>query len=255
MDRPIAFITGGSQGIGAGIAVEMAKAGYDIAISYNKNKEKAMDVKAQLEDLGAKAAVIQGDISVLKDIDRMFDEYFNIYDHIDVMVNNAGITRYKPFLELTPEIFEEVINTNLRGSCFCAQKAARNMVEKKVKGVIINITSNQQTGNWPLACIYGPSKAALNKLTSHTAMELAPYGIRVVSIAPGYTKVREATPERQHWVEEMSNRIPLNRYCEPWEVGKACVFLAGEGSGYITGTCLLMDGGSLLPVVTENNYS
>ena len=254
MDRPIAFITGGSRGIGAGIALEMAKAGYDIAISYNNSREQVMEVKAELEKHGAKAVVIKGDISRLEDIDRMFDEYFSVYDHINVMVNNAGITRYVPFLEATPEVFEEVTNTDWRGSFFCAQKAARSMIDKKIKGTIINITSNQQRGNWPYANIYGPAKAALNKFTSHIAMELAPYGIRAVSIAPGYTKVRETPPGGEEKINKFNSRIPLGRFCQPWEVGKACVFLAGEGAGYITGTCLDMDGGALLPVVAENVY-
>jgi len=255
MERPIAFVTGGSRGIGAGIAKEMAKAGYDIAISYNNNKDGAMDVKKAIEEHGVKAVVIKGDISRLDDIDRMFDELFSNYEYINVMVNNAGITRCVPFLEATPELFEELTNTDWRGSFFCAQKAARNMIEKEIGGTIINITSNQQRGNWPHSNIYGPTKAALNKFTSHAAMELAPYGIRVVSIAPGYTQVREIPPEQLERRKKISNLIPLNRFCQPWEIGKACVFLASEGAGYITGTCLDMDGGALLPVVADNLYT
>jgi len=254
MSRPIAFITGASRGIGAGIAVEMSKAGYDVAINYVNSKEGAIKVKEQVEANGAKAVIIQGDISSLADIDRMFEEFFAVFDHVDVMVNNAGITRFAPFLESTPEIFEELTNTDWRGSYFCAQKAARNMVEKGIKGTIINITSNHQVGCWPIASVYGPTKAALNKFTQNAALELAPYGIRMVSLAPGYTHVRETKPEWEERLKEFYKRLPLGRFCEPWEVGKACVFLAGEGAGYITGTCLTMDGGALLPVVPENTY-
>ena len=254
MGRPIVFITGASQGIGAGIAREMSKAGYDVAINYNSSADKAMEVKAQVEANGARAVVIQGDISSLTDIDRMFEEFFAAFDHVDVMVNNAGVTRFSPFLEATPELFEALTNTDWRGSFFCAQRAARSMVEKGIKGTIINITSNHQVGCWPRASIYGPTKAALNKFTRNAALELAPYGIRMVSIAPGYTRVREPNPEWADRVEKLHKRLPLGRSCEPWEVGRACVFLAGEGGGYITGTCLDMDGGALLPVVPDNMY-
>jgi glucose 1-dehydrogenase/3-oxoacyl-[acyl-carrier protein] reductase len=128
------------------------------------------------------------------------------------------------------------------------------MVEKGIHGTIIIITSNHQTGCWPIANIYGPVKAALDKFTRNAALELAPHGIRVVSVAPGYTKVREWTPEAREHVNLFAKKIPLGRFCEPWEVGRACVFLAGEGAGYITGTCLVMDGGALLPVVADNTY-
>lgn len=255
MQRPIAFVTGSSRGIGAGIAREMAKAGYDLALNYVNSRDEAFKVKAEVEALGAKAVVIQGDISKLDDIERMFEEFGAAYDSIDVMVNNAGITRFAPFLEMTPQMWEEITNTDWRGSYFCAQKAARIMVDRGVKGTIINITSNHQTGCWPRASAYGPTKAALNKFTQNAALELAPHGIRMVSIAPGYTHVREIPPDRQERLQGLYNKLPLNRFCEPWEVGKACVFLAGEGAGYITGTCLVMDGGALLPCVPDNTYT
>ncbi|GHT55409.1 beta-ketoacyl-ACP reductase [Spirochaetia bacterium] len=253
--RPIAFVTGSSRGIGAGIALEFAKAGYDLALNYINSKDEAARVKEKVEREGARAIVIQGDISKLADIDRMFDEYFAAYDHINVMVNNAGITRFSPFLETTPELFEQLVNTDFRGSFFCAQKAARNMVQNKILGTIINITSNHQTGCWPQANVYGPVKSALNKFTQNAALELAPHGIRVVAVAPGYTHVRETPPDQAEHLKQFYAKLPLNRFCEPWEVGRACVFLSGEGAGYITGTCLMMDGGALLPVVPDNKYS
>ncbi|MFV0400237.1 MAG: SDR family NAD(P)-dependent oxidoreductase [Oscillospiraceae bacterium] len=253
--RPVAFVTGASRGIGAGIALEYARAGYDLALNYATSREGAQAVAAEAEALGTRAVIIQGDISVLADIDRMFAEFSAAYDRLDAMVNNAGITRFSPFLETTPELFDQVVNTDFRGSFFCAQRAARIMVDKGIKGTIINITSNHQTGNWPRANVYSPVKAALNKLTRNAALELAPHGIRVLSVAPGYTKIRETPPEHQGWEKKMLSKLPLGRFCEPWEVGRACVFLCGESAGYITGTCLDMDGGALLPVVPENSYT
>lgn len=255
MQRPVAFVTGSSRGIGAGIAAELAKAGYDVAINYVNSRDEAYQVEKKVAALGAKTTVIQGDISKLEDIERMFEEFQSVFDRIDLMVNNAGITRFAPFLEMTPQMWEDITNTDWRGSFFCAQKAARIMVEKNIKGTIINITSNHQTGCWPRASAYGPTKAALNKFTQNAALELAPHGIRMVSIAPGYTHVRDVTPDREERLQNLYGRLPLNRFCEPWEVGRACVFLAGEGAGYITGTCLVMDGGALLPCVPENTYT
>jgi len=252
--RKVAFVTGSSRGIGAGIAVEFAKAGYDVAVHWRTAKEEAEAVVQLCEAEGAKTALVQGDIACLDDIRRMFDEVLDVFPAIDVQVNNAGITRFAPFLEATPELFEQVNNTDWRGSFFCAQRAARNMAERGTKGLIINISSNHARGNWPIANVYGPVKAALNKFTQNAALELAPHGIRVVCIAPGYTRTREPKPEHKPWVDKFCQRIPLGRFAEPWEIGRACVFLASEAAGYITGVTLEMDGGALLPVVPENRF-
>ena len=257
MERPVAFVTGSGRGIGVGIAVEMAKGGYDIVIHYARSADGAYETKALVETEGAKAVIVKGDITHLDEIDAMFDNALAAFGRIDVLVNNSGITRFAPFLEVTPDLFQEVTNTDWRGSFFCAQRAAKSMVERGIRGTIINITSNHQTGCWPTASVYGPTKAALNKFTQNAALELAEYGIRVVSIAPGYTNNKSnqpMPPGRRERTKACIARIPLHRFCEPWEVGRACVFLAGEGAGYVTGTCLAMDGGALLPCVPDNTY-
>jgi len=257
MERPVAFITGSGRGIGVGIAVEMAKGGYDIVIHYARSADGAYETKALVEAEGAKGVVVQGDITHLDEIDAMFGEALAAFGRIDVLVNNSGITRFAPFLEVTPELFRELTDTDWRGSFFCAQRAAKSMIERNIRGTIINITSNHQAGCWPDASVYGPTKAALNKFTQNAALELAEHGIRMVSVAPGYTNNRHhhpMPPGRRESVNARSARIPLRRYCEPWEVGRACVFLAGEGAGYVTGACLTMDGGALLPCVPENTF-
>ena len=261
-ERKVVFVTGSGKGIGKGIALAFAKAGYDVAVHHRDSEKEAQAVAESVRALGAQTVVIQGDISVLSDIDRMFVEFSQAFDRLDVMVNNAGITKFKPFLEADPETFEAVINTDFRGSFFCAQKAARIMVDKQIPGVIINITSNHQIGCWPTANIYAPAKAALNKFSENIAMELAPYGIRAVSVAPGYTnswgipKEKPVDMPQARWdsLQEILRRIPMGRMATIDEVGGACVFLAGEHAGYITGTCLHMDGGALLPVLPENTY-
>ena len=261
MVNKVAFVTGSGRGIGKGIATEFAKAGYDIALHVRSSVDEAAEIAEKIQSLGSKVVIIKGDISVLPDIDEMFEAFTREFDRLDVFVNNAGITRFKPFLETDAQLFESVVNTDFRGSFFCAQKAARIMVLKKIPGVIINITSNHQVGCWPAASVYGPAKAALNKFTENIALELAPHRIRAVSVAPGYTNSNEikqepgnVPKERRKGFSNTMSRIPMGRMAEIDEVGKLCVFLAGEDAGYITGTCITMDGGALLPVLAENTY-
>jgi len=252
MERKVALVTGASRGIGRGIALALAENGYDVGVNYNSSEEQALEVCRLIEKKGAKAVCLKGNIAKLEDIHAMFDKFFQEFDHIDLLVNNAGITRFAPFLEATEEMFMELTNTDWRGAFFCSQRAARNMVEKGVKGVIINITSNHQVGCWPRANIYGPTKAALHKFTMNAALELAKYGIRMVAIAPGYTDVgKSKNPEAR---KKVTSRIPMGRFATPEEVGEAVVYLASDKAGYITGTCLMMDGGALLPVVADNTF-
>ena len=133
------------------------------------------------------------------------------------------------------------------------------MVEKGVKGVIINISSNHALGCWPTASFYAAAKAGVDKMGKNIAMELAPHGIRVVTIAPGYTHIpendRPMTPEREARLNSFYRRIPAGRFAEPEEIGKAVVFLASDGAGYITGTTINIDGGALLPVLAENKFN
>ena len=258
MSRKIALVTGAGRGIGKGIALQLAKNGYDVGIHYSTTADGALDTQKQARELGARAELFHADIRNVDEIHAMFDEFFKVYDHIDLMVNNSGITRFQPFLEATPEMFDTVIGTDLRGTYFCAQAAARNMVEKGVKGVIINISSNHALGCWPNATFYAAAKAGLDKAGKNMAMELAPYGIRVVTIAPGYTQLPERnwfpTPEALKFRDELFSRIPGGRFAQPWEIGDAVVFLASDSAGYITGTTLNIDGGSLLPVLAENTF-
>ena len=251
MSRKIALVTGAGRGIGKGIALQLAKAGYDLGIHYSTSADGAKDTLAQVRALGAKAELFHADIRDVDQIHKMFDEFFKVFDHIDLMVNNAGITRFQPFLEATPEMFDTVISTDLRGTYFCAQAAARDMVAKGTKGVIINISSNHALGCWPNASFYAAAKAGLDKAGKNMAMELAPHGIRVVTIAPGYTE-----PTLGAWGHhnKLTERIPAGRFAVADEIGDAVVFLASDKAGYITGTTLNIDGGALLPVLADNQF-
>ena len=252
----IALVTGSSQGIGRGLALELARAGWDVGVHYGGHAPRAQEVAQEIRNMGRRCHVFQADISNLEELRRLYDEFFQVFDHIDLLVNNAGITRKMNYLDATPEHFSQVIHTNLRGTYFSGQYAARRMVKDGIKGTIINISSNHSMGTWEDFTVYAAAKGALDKLGKNIAMDLAPYGIRCVTIAPGYTQL-EWFEERavENYVNVMAPRIPMQRFLTPQEVGKAVVFLASDGAGYITGTTLYMDGGALLPVAADNRYN
>ncbi|MFD0710666.1 SDR family NAD(P)-dependent oxidoreductase [Paenibacillus sp. GCM10027626] len=252
MGRKVALVTGAGRGIGKGIAVKLAQAGYDVGVHYHTSKAMAADTVREAEAAGGRAELLQADISSMEGVASLFAQFEASFERLDVHVNNSGITRMKPFLETTPALFDEVMNTDLKGLYFCSQYAARLMVEQGIAGTIIQISSNHASGCWNHATVYAAAKAAVNKLTKNMALELAVHGIRVAGIAPGYTRIErlDAAPVQQvnRAIDSISARIPLGRFASPGEIGEAVVFLASEGAGYITGTTLEMDGGALLPV-------
>ncbi len=189
MNRKTALITGAAKGIGRQIALEMAKAGYDIVVNYRSGRAEAEDVCRQAEACGVKALPVYADVSVVEDIRKMYREAIDAFNHLDVVVNNAGISSEVYFLEATEEMFDRMTSIDWKGVYFSSQIAALHMIERGIRGVIINISSNQVDGCWPRATIYAPTKAAVSKFTKNAAMELSQKGIRMVAVAPGYTEV------------------------------------------------------------------
>jgi len=250
MKRKNALVTGSSKGIGRAIAIALAQNGYNVGINHSRSGKDAEEVVKICEEYGAKTVVIQADVSKKSGIDRMFEEYKAAFNTLDLMVNNAGITKFKPFLEVEEELWDEITNLNYKGVYFCAQGAAKIMVANGTKGVIINITSVHASINFPTHSIYGPNKAALKKLTAHEAMELARYGIRVNAIAPGCICNSPAirNNDRQRL---MASRVPLRRVGECEEIAEAVVFLASEKGSYITGINLDIEGGMILTPMVD----
>lgn len=253
MGNKLAVVTGAGRGIGFGIALRMAQAGYDIVGTYRNTPDGAQLMQEKVEALGRTCKIYRCDISVMEDIYAFWEAFRKDYGRLDVLINNAGVTKFAPFLEMTEETWSIVNHTDWRGTFFMAQQGAKIMVENKTPGVIINISSNHMTGCWPGATAYSGAKAALSKFATNAGMELSKYGIRVNTIAPGYTtngKYWEAstlTPEQQKGRKETMEKIPLQRFCTPEEVGGACVFLASDDAAYMTGATIVMDGGALLP--------
>ena len=186
------------------------------------------------------------------EINRMFDEFIEHFGRIDLLVNNAGVSKFKPFISVDEAMWDDVVSIDWKGTYFCAQRAAQLMIDKNIHGVIMNMSSNQKDGCWPTSSIYGPMKAAVAKFTKHIAMELAPYGIRAVAIAPGYTDV--GWP-KDNPVHEAAGKIPLKRFASPEEIARVVAAIVSEDFSYMTGSCLDIDGGALLPIITENDLN
>ena len=245
-----ALVTGASRGIGRAVALALAERGYDIGVNYHRHGESAGEVASEIRGTGRKALVLKADVGRKAEIDTMFDRFLDEFGDIDLLVNNAGVSLFAPFLKVTEELWDTVTNIDWKGTYFCAQRAAREMVKRKKKGVILNLSSNQKDGCWPTASVYGPSKAAIAKFTKNAAFELARYGIRVLAIAPGYTDV--GWPD-DNPIQEAKEKIPLKRFATPEEIAGVICRLVSDEFAYMTGSCLDIDGGALLPVVTEND--
>lgn len=252
--RRTALVTGASRGIGRGIALALAEAGYDVGVNYASSSQGALEVVEACRAVGGDAEAFLADVGCTAAIDALLTAFLERFGHLDLLVNNAGIGLKVPFLETTQEQYDRVMDVNLRGAFFCTQMAARAMVERGKGGVIINNTSIHQEIQYPNTSVYGPAKAALEKFTRHVALELAPYGIRVNAVAPGATRTHEDQDSNPHW-RLVCSRIPLGRHGLPEDVARAVVFLASEEASYVTGACLTIDGGAVLPAGLISPYT
>ena len=238
-----AIVTGASSGIGKGIAVRLAEAGYDVAVWYSGNQDGAEDTVKQVRELGREALLVRADLRDLDQIRAAFDTIGKVFETYELLVNNAGITKWAPVVDTTPELFDSVLGVDFRGAFFCTQFAARAMIAAKVKGLIVNISSNHSAMNWKGFSVYAATKCAMNKLTQIAALELAEHGIRVVGIAPGYTMIRPTRPETE---ARIAQEIPIGRWARPDEVGELVVNLASHKMASLTGTTIVLDGGASL---------
>ncbi len=218
-EEKVAFITGGARGIGAATALELAKAGYSIAIGDLTLDQDAKNTLASIEKLGVKAMFVELDVTNLQSVEKAVNEVLNSLRRIDVLVNNAGITKDVYFQRMDRDVWDKVLEVNLTGVFNCT-KAVVNQMIKQGGGVIINVSSIVGLlGNVGQAN-YAASKAGLIGLTYTLAKELAPYGIRVVAIAPGFVKTRMALAVPTSILRDYMRRIPIARLIEPEEVGK-----------------------------------
>jgi len=236
-----ALVTGGGRGIGREIALELARAGADVAINYYVEPERAQATAADISALGVRAAAIPGDVGDADDARRMIDEVVRRFGRIDILVNNAGTQTWAPFLEVTESDWDLVIRTNLTGCFLCTQAAARQM--QKTGGVIINLGSGSNKVPFPGLAAYTASKGGIEMLTRVAAVELAPYRIRVNCVAPGAVEVERTRLESDDYAGTWGAVTPLGRIGEPVDVARVVRFLASDDSAFVTGQTLWVDGG------------
>ena len=241
----IAFVTGGSRGIGKAIAMSLAKEGFRVAINYRSKDEEASAVKQELEAHGQEALALKGNVADAADVARMVSEIEEAWGPVDVLVNNAGINKDNLFLRTKEEDVRNILDVNLMGAFFCAQAVTKKMTKKRW-GRIINISSVVGlTGNVGQMA-YSASKAAIFGMTKTLAKELSARNITVNAIAPGFIETEMTSVLSESVQEAILDQIPLKRFGQPEEVGALVAYLANEDSGYITGQTIVIDGGMSL---------
>lgn len=237
----VALVTGAARGIGRAIALELASRGAAIAIHYKTSAAEAETLSADVQALGVDTFVIQGDISSKDDSRRVMEATMERFKQVDILVNNAAISRDRILSKMTDADWTAVLNTNLNGTFFCTRAVLPSMIQRKF-GRIVNIASFVgQTGSAGQAN-YAASKGAIIAFTKTVAIEMAQYNITANVICPGYTATEHVTGMPARALHEIEARIPLKRLADPREIAKAVAFLVTDG-GYITGHQLNINGG------------
>jgi len=237
-----ALVTGASRGIGRAIAIELASLGADVAINYSGNQAKAEETKASCEAHGVRAITIQADVSDETQVKEMFKTVTDEFERIDLLINNAGITRDNLVMRMKSEDWDDVMNTNVKGVFLCSKAASRPMMKQR-EGVIVNIASVVGSIGNPGQANYVAAKAGVVGLTKTLAKEFASRNIRVNAVAPGFIAT-EMTDELQDETKSaLLEQIPLATLGEPEDVARVVSFLCGEDSRYMTGQTLHVDGG------------
>lgn len=238
----VAVVTGASKGIGKAIAVALAKEGYLVIVNYNGSEEAATKTVDEIIANGGKAKAYQCNVSQYDACQAFIEEVVNTYGGIDVLVNNAGITRDGLIARMSEEAFDQVIGTNLKGAFHCIRFAVKTMMKQR-SGRIISISSvSGVLGNAGQAN-YSASKAGIIGLTKSVAREVAKRHITVNAIAPGFIKTDMTDQLSDAVKENVTQSIPLGEFGTPEDIANAVVFLASEQASYITGQVLCVDGG------------
>lgn len=245
-DNKVVIVTGGGTGIGRGIAQRFAREGAEVVLC-GRRAEPLDNVVKEIKAAGSKAWSRQMDARKVEEIQSFVDAVISQSGHIDVLINNAALAGEGPFLEVTPEYYDDVLDTNLRGCYFMAQRAAKAMIAKGKGGSIINITSIDATAADGPYSTYCTAKAGLVNLTRCMAFELAPHKIRVNSVAPGFTMTEmtsnAVTPEVLDYLQNRFHRVPMRRLGTVEEVAALVAFLASDEAPYLTGDNITIDGG------------
>lgn len=250
-----AIVTGASSGIGKAIAIALGHAGANVVVNYIGNRDQAEEVAGEASRCGAQSAAIQCDVSREDQVQAMFKEAVGTFGAVDILVNNAGIQVDAPFDELTLDQWNKVLEVNLTGQFLCSREAVRQFKRQGVRqkmscaaGKIICISSVHEVIPWAGHVNYAASKGGVMLMMKSVAQEVAPYRIRVNSIAPGAirTPINHEAWSTKEAYDDLLRLIPYKRIGEPDEIGRAAVWLASDDSDYVHGVTLFVDGGMTL---------
>jgi len=250
-----ALITGSSSGIGADIAVALARAGANIVVNYASSKQGAEEVLSSIIQAGGNGIAVQADVSRQDQVEALFRQTVETFGTVDILISNAGIQKDASFEDMTLDDWNLVLAVNLTGGFLCAKEAVREFLRRgivksrsRAAGKIIFISSVHEEIPWAGHVNYSASKGGLKMLMKSMALELAPHHIRVNSIAPGAIKtpINRNAWETERARESLLKLIPCNRIGDPDDIGRAAVWLASDESDYVHGTTLFVDGGMTL---------
>ena len=255
LEGQTALVTGASSGIGRAMAIELGKAGANVAVNYITGEDQAQQAVAEIEASGAHAFTVRGDVSKEGDVLAMFDAIRAEFGTLDILVNNAGLQVDAPFVDMTLAQWQKVIDVNLTGQFLCAREAVREFKKRGVRpeiscaaGKIICMSSVHEVIPWAGHVNYATSKGGVMLMMKSIAQEVAPWRIRVNSIAPGAirTPINTAAWDTPEHYASLLKLIPYKRIGEPDEIGRAAVWLASDDSDYVHGITLFVDGGMTL---------
>jgi glucose 1-dehydrogenase len=251
----VALVTGGSSGIGAGVAQALAADGATVIVNYSRSAEGAARVVQAIQEAGGKAVALQADVSQEDQVLRMYGQILAEFGTLHILVNNAGIQVDAPFVDMTLAQWHQVLEVNLTGQFLCAREAAKEFIRRgvqpdisKAAGKIICMSSVHELIPWAGHINYAVSKGGVMQLMKSMAQELAPHKIRVNSIGPGAIKtpINQEAWETREAEKKLLTLIPYNRVGEPRDIGEAAAWLASDESDYVQGHTLFIDGGMTL---------
>ncbi|WP_459480571.1 3-oxoacyl-[acyl-carrier-protein] reductase [Clostridium saccharoperbutylacetonicum] len=240
-----AIITGASRGIGKAVALKLASLGANIVINYRSNEKEALEVEKEIQNMGVDTLCVKGDISKAEEVEHLITCAKEKFGIIDIMVNNAGITKDTLILRMKEEDFDSVIDVNLKGVFNCLKAITPIMVKQK-QGKIINLSSVVGISGNAGQVNYSASKAGVIGMTKSLAKEVGSRGITVNAVAPGYIETDMTETLGEKYKEEMKKNIPLKRLGTAKDVAEVIAFLASESADYVTGQVIQVDGGMLM---------
>ncbi|QIN78949.1 3-oxoacyl-[acyl-carrier-protein] reductase [Rubrobacter marinus] len=245
MEGRVALVTGGGRGIGRAIAVRLARGGAKVAVSYRANDEAAEETARLVREAGAECETFKGDVASSEDVDALFAGVKEAFGPVEILVNNAGTTRDNIMLRMKDAEFDEVLQTNLKGTYLCTRAVLRGMVRARW-GRIVNVSSVVGLLGNAGQANYAASKAGIIGMTKSVAREVANRGITANAVAPGYVETELTGALSEEIKERILGQVPVGRFGEPEEIAEVVAFLVGDGAAYITGQTITVDGGMVM---------